>query len=93
MAMHHFTPEHYYTALGTYAPVLRIADGDTVITTTVDAGGADATNTQVTPGGNPQTGPFYVEGADPAIRSPSTLIASGPIAPMATPASASPRTS
>ena len=65
MAIHHFTPEHYYTALGTYEPVLRIADGDTVITTTVDAGGADASNKQVTSGGNPQTGPFYVEGAEP----------------------------
>ncbi|HLK61057.1 MAG TPA: acetamidase/formamidase family protein [Chthonomonadaceae bacterium] len=65
MATHHFTPERYYTAIGTYEPVLRIADGDTVITTTVDAGGADATNTSVTPGGNPQTGPFYVEGAEP----------------------------
>ena len=65
MATHHFTPELYHTALGTYAPVLRIADGDTVVTTTVDAGGADATNMHVTPGGNPQTGPFYVEGAEP----------------------------
>src|ERR1044071_1099630 len=65
MATHHFTPEHYYTAIGTYEPVLRIADGDTVVTTTVDAGGSDSTNTEVTPGGNPQTGPFYVEGAEP----------------------------
>src|SRR5439155_25972495 len=61
MAVHHFTPTRYYTAIGTYEPVLRIADGDTVITTTVDAGGGDAANNPVTPGGNPQTGPFYVE--------------------------------
>jgi len=65
MAIHHFQPDHYYTALGTYPPVLRIADGDTVITTTVDSGGVDSTNTRVTPGGNPQTGPFYIEGAEP----------------------------
>jgi amidase len=65
MATHHFTPERYYIALGTYEPVLRIADGDTVITTTVDAGGSDANRQQVTPGGNPQTGPFYIEGAEP----------------------------
>ncbi len=63
MATHHFTPERYYTAIGTYDPVLRIGDGDTVITTTVDAGGGDASGEQVTEGGNPQTGPFYVEGA------------------------------
>lgn len=64
MTTHRFTPEHYHIAIGTYEPVLRISDGDTVITTTVDAGGSDATNTQVTPGGNPQTGPFYIEGAE-----------------------------
>jgi acetamidase/formamidase len=64
MTTHRFTPEHYHIAIGTYEPVLRIADGDSVITTTVDAGGSDATNTRVTPGGNPQTGPFYIEGAE-----------------------------
>ena len=65
MATHRFTPTHYYTAMGTYEPVLRIADGDTVITTTVDAAGHDAANEPVTPRGNPQTGPFFVEGAEP----------------------------
>jgi amidase len=65
MATHHFTPERYYTAMGTYEPVLHIQSGDTVITTTVDAGGQDATGESITPGGNPQTGPFYVEGAEP----------------------------
>src|SRR5579871_1420363 len=65
MATHHFTPDHYYTALGTYEPVLRLADGDTVITTTVDSGGADHSGQQVTTPWNPQTGPFYIEGAQP----------------------------
>ncbi|MCS6860923.1 MAG: acetamidase/formamidase family protein [Abditibacteriales bacterium] len=65
MATHHFRPTHYHTAIGAHEPVLCIADGDTVITTTVDAGGRDASGEQVTPGGNPQTGPFYVEGAEP----------------------------
>jgi acetamidase/formamidase len=65
MATHHFKPERYYTALGTYEPVLRIGEGDTVFTTTVDARGQDASGARVTPGGNPQTGPFYVEGAAP----------------------------
>jgi acetamidase/formamidase len=45
--------------------VLRVADGDTVITTTVDAYGQDASGQQVTPRGNPMTGPFYVDGAEP----------------------------
>lgn len=65
MTTHHFTPSRYHTAIGTHAPVLRIADGDTVITTTVDAMGKDASDSKATPGGNPQTGPFYVEGAEP----------------------------
>jgi acetamidase/formamidase len=65
MTTHHFTPSHYHTAIGAHEPVLRIANGDTVITTTVDAMGKDASDSKATPGGNPQTGPFYVEGAEP----------------------------
>jgi acetamidase/formamidase len=65
MATHHFQPTHYHTTIGSHEPVLRIDDGDTVITTTVDAFGKDASDTSVTPRGNPQTGPFYIEGAEP----------------------------
>jgi acetamidase/formamidase len=65
MAIHYFRPSHYHTAIGAHTPVLRLADGDTVITTTVDARGFDATGERVTAGGNPQTGPFYIEGAEP----------------------------
>ena len=65
MATHHFHPTHYHTTIGSHEPVLRIVDGDTIITTTVDASGKDERSEQVTPGGNPQTGPFYVEGAQP----------------------------
>jgi acetamidase/formamidase len=36
-----------------------------VSTKTVDAAGADADGKTVTPGGNPETGPFYVDGAEP----------------------------
>lgn len=65
MAIHRYHPDHYHVTIGSHQPVLRLADGDSVVTTTVDAGGRDAGGVQVTPGGNPQTGPFYVEGADP----------------------------
>ena len=65
MAIHHFEPTHYYNTIGSHEPVLHIADGDTVITTTVDAVGYDAQDERVTAGGNPQTGPFYVQGAEP----------------------------
>lgn len=65
MALHNFKPTHYFTAIGSHPPVLRIADGDTVVTTTVDARGGDASDQIVTERGNPMTGPFYVEGAEP----------------------------
>ena len=65
MAIHHLQPTHYHIALGSYEPVLQIGHGDTVITSTVDALGKDASDTLVTPRGNPQTGPFYVAGAEP----------------------------
>jgi amidase len=64
MALHRFQPDHYHVTIGPHEPVLRIADGDSVVTTTVDASGRDASGERITPGGNPQTGPFFVEGAE-----------------------------
>jgi amidase len=46
-------------------PVLHINPGDTVKTWSVDAGGTDPKGVRRTSGGNPLTGPFYVEGAIP----------------------------
>ncbi|MEZ4523539.1 MAG: acetamidase/formamidase family protein [Thermomicrobiales bacterium] len=65
MTIHDFSPDLYYSTMGSHSPVLRIADGDTVATTTVDARGFDASNGRATAGGNPMTGPFFVEGAAP----------------------------
>jgi len=62
---HHFTPTRYHLTLGPHEPVLHVNDGDTVITTTVDARGFDHRREQITERGNPQTGPFYVAGAEP----------------------------
>lgn len=45
--------------------MLSVAPGDRIITTTVDAFGRDASGEQVTRRGNPLTGPFFVEGAEP----------------------------
>jgi amidase len=64
MALRRFQPTHYHVTIGSHDPVLRIADGDTVVTTTVDARGRDITGEPITPAGNPQTGPFFVEGAE-----------------------------
>ena len=65
MAHHEFAPEVYHTAIGSHEPVLEIADGDAVSTTTVDARGGDSNGEAVTARGNPQTGPFFIEGAEP----------------------------
>jgi acetamidase/formamidase len=46
-------------------PVLSVFPGDTVHTTTVDAGGTDEKGVTRVLGGNPQTGPFFVETAGP----------------------------
>ncbi|MEX2534495.1 MAG: acetamidase/formamidase family protein [Trueperaceae bacterium] len=65
MAVHTFQPRHYHNTLGSHEPVLRVASGDTIITTTVDAYGFDHAHEQVAQRGNPQTGPFYIDGAEP----------------------------
>ncbi|MCW4038681.1 MAG: acetamidase/formamidase family protein [Candidatus Bathyarchaeota archaeon] len=64
MVRHQFTPHVYYNALGSYEPVLRICPGDTVVTTTVDNAGRDASDQPVAVRPNPLTGPFYVDGAE-----------------------------
>jgi acetamidase/formamidase len=63
---HRFQPTAYYTTYSfAHPPALHIRPGDRVATTTIDAAGFDASGKRVSPGGNPQTGPFYVEGAEP----------------------------
>lgn len=47
------------------APVLRVFPGDTIRTWTIDSGGLDSKLERRSPGGNPATGPFYIEGALP----------------------------
>ncbi len=64
MTIHRFTPTQYYRTMGSHTPVLQIAPGDSVITTTVDAWGLDADEHKATEGGNPMTGPFSIEGAE-----------------------------
>jgi len=60
---HTFEPTHFHTTIGPHEPVLRVGDGDTIETWCVDAGGHGHTGEPITERGNPQTGPFYVEGA------------------------------
>ena len=62
---HRFEPTHFHTTIGPHEPVLSVGSGDTIETSCIDAGGRDRNLEHVHPGGNPQTGPFYVEGAQP----------------------------
>ena len=63
---HEFVPTTFYRQFSAaIKPVLTIAPGDTVHTTTVDAGGKDEKGVTRVLGGNPETGPFYVESAQP----------------------------
>jgi acetamidase/formamidase len=61
---HEFKPTTFYREFsGSTQPVLHIWPGDTVHTTTVDAGGSDEHGIRRSLGGNPETGPFYIETA------------------------------
>jgi amidase len=63
---HQFTPTKFYNYFSSkYEPVLHVAPGDTIETWSVDAGGIDASGKRRSPGGNPLTGPFFVDGAWP----------------------------
>ena len=55
--------QHFFSS--SIEPVLHIHAGDTVKTWSVDAGGTDPKGVRRTSGGNPLTGPFYIEGAVP----------------------------
>ncbi|MDF2961329.1 MAG: putative hydrolase [Paenibacillus sp.] len=65
MTVHHFQPQQYTNTIGPHEPVLSIADGDTVVTSTVDARGWDQNGESAAERGNPMTGPFFVKGAMP----------------------------
>ena len=65
MSLHRFTPTVYYNTIGSHPPALVVADGDTIVTTTIDAHGTDRHGVPVAGRPNPQTGPFYVNGAMP----------------------------
>jgi amidase len=63
---HDFNPTIFYRQFSPFnPPVLTINPGDTVHTTTVDAGGNDHDSVRRVLGGNPETGPFYIQTAMP----------------------------
>ena len=61
-----FLPEQFYNTFSfAHPPALKIRPGDRVITKTIDAAGTDWNGKSVAMGPNPQTGPFYIDGAEP----------------------------
>jgi acetamidase/formamidase len=64
--VHDFAPSEYHREMSSTAkPVLHLWPGDTLHTTSIDAGGSDQSSAVVSAGGDPLTGPFYIEGAMP----------------------------
>src|SRR5262245_59875417 len=63
---HRYVPQQFYNTYSfAHPPALRIKPGDRVVTKTIDAAGVDWNGKQVGTGPNPQTGPFFIEGAEP----------------------------
>jgi amidase len=63
---HEFLPTTFYRQFSpANKPVLTVSPGDTIHTKTVDAGGTDENGITRVLGGNPETGPFFVESAAP----------------------------
>ncbi|HVP00857.1 MAG TPA: acetamidase/formamidase family protein [Bryobacteraceae bacterium] len=61
-----FEPKEFHRVFSdAIPPVMHVFPGDTVRTWTVDAGGTDPKGVRRSGGGNPETGPFYIEGAFP----------------------------
>jgi amidase len=65
MTTHRFSPNLFYNTIGSHGPALSIADGDTVITETLDAHGFDTRGVKRADRPNPMTGPVAVTGAEP----------------------------
>jgi amidase len=65
MTVHRYVSTDFYNTIGSHAPGLHVASGDTVITETLDAGGADKDGVVRAPRPNPMNAPIFVEGAEP----------------------------
>ncbi len=61
-----FQPTEFYTTFsGAHPPALRIKPGDHVVTFTIDYRGFDSAGVKRGQEYNPETGPFFIEGAAP----------------------------
>ena len=65
MTTHHLDPETFFTTIGQHPPALRARPGDTVVLQTLDAFGYDRNEMARGERPNPQSGPVWLEGAEP----------------------------
>lgn len=65
MRTHQLDPDRFFNTMAQHPPALRVEPGDTVVFHTLDALGADRGRVQRGEHPNPQSGPVWVEGAEP----------------------------
>ena len=65
MATHRFDPETFFNTMGQHPAALHLQPGDTVVMQTLDALGVDYAGAQRGERPNPQSGPIWVDGAEP----------------------------
>lgn len=81
MTTHRFTATAWHNVLGTLPPALTVRSGDTVVTETLDAWGADKDGVRRAKEPNPMNGPIAVEGAEPGDALLVEILDMVPIAP------------
>ncbi|MBA3450760.1 MAG: acetamidase/formamidase family protein [Chloroflexia bacterium] len=74
MTTHHFDPETFHATIGAHPPALRVEPGDTVVMQTLDAYGIDRRDMSRGEPPNPQSGPIWVEGAQPGDALEVTIV-------------------
>lgn len=74
MATYSLDPDAFYTTIAAHPPALRVEPGDTVVFHTLDALGYDRERVQRGERPNPQSGPVWVEGAEPGDALEVTIV-------------------
>lgn len=74
MTTHHLDPDAFFNTIATRDPVLHVQPGDTVVFHTLDAIGFDRERVQRGEVPNPQSGPVWVEGAEPGDAIEVTIV-------------------
>ena len=74
MTTHQLDPQVFFNTLGRHPHLLRVQPGDSVIFHTLDAIGFDRERVQRGEAPNPQSGPVWVEGAEPGDALEVTIV-------------------